>query len=345
MEREMNPFFENKNSHTFIIAEIGTNHDGNMEKAKEMIERAAETGVDAVKFQVYKTEEFITKDFPVFPRAKSLGYKYQFERFKALELDENKVDFLSEVAAGNGVQFLASVFDPDSVDIVEPFVPFFKTASGDLINHKLLGYIASKAKPVLLSTGQADTEEVDRAVHLFPKGSVALLHCVSAYPTPSDEVNLLSIRYLKSRYRDIPVGYSDHTTGILACIGAVALGASIVEKHFTLDKSLKYGDHALSGEPEDFKKLVSQIRRIEKMLGSEKKECQKSEEVSKLQLRRVFSVNRDLRKNDILKNDALVPVISEKNGIRADRLDTIANRKIARDIKKGHILQENDLKS
>lgn len=324
-----------------IIAEIGTNHNGDFTLAKEMIRSSAECGVDVVKFQTFRTEKFFTKSVPAFPRAKLLGYETQFDRFKDLEFSNKQVIELIEFAKDNNVEFMSTPFDNDTVDFLNPFLRAFKIASGDLINIQLLRHIASKGKQVILSTGQANIDEIDEAIEIFSRDQIALMHCVSSYPTPDEQANLRSIPFLKSRY-NVSVGYSDHTIGILACIGAVAMGATIIEKHFTFDKTHKFGDHALSADPDDMRLLVSEIRRLEKMLGEENKKCQECEESSKKQLRRSFHLRCDVERGAILREHMLIPLVSGM-GILANQLDTVIGKIVCRAMKAGDVITEVDI--
>lgn len=324
-----------------IVAEIGTNHNGRLETAETLIEEAVKAGVDAVKFQTFTAERFISKSVPVFLRAKSLGYKNQFDRIKDLEFSAEQLHELYEFAINKGLIFMSTPFDEDAVDILEPLVPAYKVASGDLINTQLLRYIASKGKPVILSTGQANIEEINSAIRIFENNKVALMHCVSSYPTPDEQANLRSISFLRSQY-NLPVGYSDHTIGILACIAAVALGARIIEKHFTFDKTQNFGDHSLSADPAEMKYLVGEIRRLEKMLGVEEKVCQPCEEPSKKQLRRTLHLNLDAPKETILRDDMLIPLVSA-TGIRADRIDEVTGKRLIRNMKRNEAITEEDI--
>lgn len=332
---------QNQGGRVFVIAEIGGNHNGNHALAKEMIERAAKAGADAVKFQTFVTERFFTMDIPAFPRAQQLGYTKQFDRFKDLEFSEAQILELAEHAQKHDVMFLSTPFDNDIVDFLDPLVPVFKIASADLINLQLLRHVASKGKPVLLSTGQAVVEEIDEAVRVFAPGQISLLHCVSSYPTPDEQANLLSIPFLRDRYQ-LPVGYSDHTIGILACIGAVALGANIIEKHFTLDKTQNFGDHPLSADSDDLRILVNEVRRLEKMLGTEEKGCQDCEEFSKKHLRRSLHAKVDIPAGTIISDDMLIPLVSGK-GIPANRLDIVRGRKSLRDIRGREEISRSDI--
>jgi len=332
--------FFNQFNKVFVIAEIGSNHNGSFDLAKEMIEAAAQAGVDAVKFQTYRAENLITRDIPVFPRARPLGYQTQFDRFRDLEFSQDQFHELAGYAHKNKIIFLSTPFDLNSVDLLDPLVPAFKIASADLINFQLLRYVASKNKPVILSTGQAVVEEIDSAIAIFSSQQVSLLHCVSAYPTNDAQANLLSIPFLRSRYK-INVGYSDHTIGTLACLAAVALGAIIIEKHFTFDKTQPFGDHVLSADPIDLRLLIQDIRRLEKMLGSEKKFCQDCESFSKTNLRRSLHAQVDISAGTIIKNEMIVSVISGK-GIPANYIDQIIGKKILNNLCKGEVFTENN---
>jgi len=335
-----NLFCESRNS-TYIIAEIGGNHNGDFQLAKQLIYEAANSGVNAVKFQTYKTEKLICKKIPVFPRAKVLGHKTQFDRFKSLELNDGQLQDLCFHAKKHNVDFLSTPFDKESVDTLNSMVSAFKVASSDIINFQLLRDISSKGKPVFLSTGQADLNEIDAAISILSNNPLSLLHCVSSYPTPDEEVNLYSIPFLIDKYK-VPVGYSDHTIGFLACIGAVVAGAVVIEKHFTLDNSQNFGDHILSATPKDMKLMVSEIRRIEKMVGTKNKKCQQSELISKTQLRRSLHINTDIKEDTILKSNMITPLISN-DGIPANKIDEILGKKIIKKMKKFDAIKENFL--
>ena len=326
-----------------VIAEMGSNHNGSLTTAKEMISAAVECGVDLVKFQTYKTDKLITKEFPVFPRARLLGYKKQIDRFKSLEFNYDQIYELHEYSRGRNIVFLSTPFDNEAVDFLNPIVPAFKVSSGDLINVQLLRYVASKDKPVILSTGQASVEEINSAIKIFKADKLALMHCVSSYPTPDEEVNLRSISFLKKLYNYLTIGYSDHSVGNLACISAVAMGAQIIEKHFTLDKTHQFGDHPLSADPDDLARLVSEIRRLEEMLGTEEKLCRQCELESKKQLRRKLHINCDIKKGTVISDAMLIPLISGE-GIAANRIDDVVGKTVIKDIKKGEPVSLSVLK-
>lgn len=256
----------------YIIAEIGVNHNGDLALAKTTIDAAVGTGADAVKFQTFRAEEFMSD--------RTFVYEYQsggervsesmFEMFKRLELPESWHAELQNYARENGVEFLSSVADPQSADLLASLgAPALKIASEDLINLPLLEHVANLGIPVILSTGMADKMEIDQAMECLASGGstdILLLHCVSLYPTPYEEANLQRMVSLRERY-GVPVGYSDHTVGWEAAMVAASLGAVLVEKHFTLDRSLEGPDHAMSADPGQLAQLVSSVRKAAQLLG------------------------------------------------------------------------------
>ena len=210
-------------SRTMVIAEVGSNHIGNPELAVKTAVAAAESGADAVKFQMYTAEKLIDGKTPVLKYI-AQTHATQRERFKSLQLPKEAFVAFARTVKELGLIFLTTPFDEDAVDFLDPLVPAFKIASGDLTNLRLIQRVVSKDKPVLLATGFSPLEEIDWAVSQIPRDRLILLHCVGAYPTPDEEVNLESIRFLRDRY-GVPVGISDHSRGILAPVAAAALGA------------------------------------------------------------------------------------------------------------------------
>ena len=247
-----------KGQPVFIVAEAGINHGGNIETARKMIEEAAKCGADAIKFQTYITEKRVDKNSPL------------YDYFKKCELKQEDCMELFQVAKKNKIIFFSTPFDKESVDLLVALpVPVFKVASFYLVNLDLLEYMATKGSPIIASRGMANTEEISKAVRIFEKHNInyALLHCVSAYPVKKENANLNVINSLKNQFKCI-VGYSDHTLGIKVPVYSVALGASIVEKHFTLDKNQEGPDHTLSAEPAELREMISEIRDLEEILGS-----------------------------------------------------------------------------
>ena len=257
----------------YVVAEIGVNHNGDLALARQIIDAAAGAGADAVKFQTFCAEEFMAD--------RDLVYEYEsdgrrnsesmYEMFKRLELPQAWHRILRDYALEKELEFLSSSADPNAIDLlVDLGVPALKIASEDLINLPLLEHAAFCRAPIILSTGMADREEIDRAIDTLRQGGcsdILLLHCTSLYPTPDEEANLNRIVGLRERY-GMRVGYSDHTQGCDAAVGAVALGAVMVEKHFTLDHSLAGPDHSLSADPTELAELVTRVQRMAKQLGS-----------------------------------------------------------------------------
>ena len=321
-----------------IVAEIGNNHEGNFDIAKLLIKRAAECGVDAVKFQTIRAEKFVTRD-----------EKKRFTQIKRFELSDSQFRELASLAKARGLLFLSTPFDYDSVDMLDEFVPAFKISSGDLNWYQFLEYIAQKGKPILLSTGMSEVEEITRALETIKGASpapisenVVLLHCVSSYPVDINEANLLSIPYLRERF-GVPVGYSDHTLGILTCETAVALGACVIEKHFTYRKEgQSFRDHALSADPGEMKELVASIRLIETSLGANDKRVMECEKQNRTEMRRSLAARKYLAKGEIINEEALT-FLRPGTGIPPEGLSSIIGRRVARDIAEGSIIQEKDI--
>ncbi|MCP4634084.1 MAG: N-acetylneuraminate synthase [candidate division Zixibacteria bacterium] len=242
----------------FIIAECGINHGGSYKVAEEMIQSAVKCGADAVKFQSYITEKRVPSD------------NLYFDLFKKCELSEDDQRDLNAKAHSLGIEFFSTPFDPESVAILEEIgVPGYKVASFDIVNKALIRSVCHTGKPVICSTGMADESEINSVMEIFDNAEIpfALLHCISAYPTELNDANLNVINTLKSICTG-PVGYSDHTLGIKAPVLAVAAGAKVIEKHFTLDKNADGPDHQLSADPDDMKKMIEQIREVETIFGS-----------------------------------------------------------------------------
>ena len=268
--------------HTFIIAEAGVNHNGDISVARNLIDAAAISGADAVKFQTFIPENVISvfAEKADYQKESTGADESQLEMIKKLYLSFDQFIILSEYAKQKGILFLSTPFDIDSLDFLETLdMPVIKVPSGEIINLPLLIAIAALQKPVILSTGMSTLEEIRFARNTLLSGGaekVSLLHCNTEYPTPFEDANLLAMNALKKEFGG-EVGYSDHTLGIEAPIAAVALGASIIEKHFTLDKTMDGPDHACSLEPDELKSMVAAIRNIEIALGRRVKAPTESE--------------------------------------------------------------------
>jgi N-acetylneuraminate synthase len=282
----------------FIIAEAGVNHNGDIRKAKKLIAVAAASHADAVKFQTFSAEKIAIRNAPKadYQEKNTPVHETQFQMLKKLELSEEQFEELSEYARKKKILFLSTPFDGESVEILERIgIPAFKVSSGELTNFPLLKIIASKGKPVIISTGMATMDEVRAAVDFLRENGVcdlALLHCTSNYPAAVEDVNLRAMTTLADAF-DVPVGYSDHTQGILIPLLAVAHGACIIEKHFTLDKNLPGPDHQASLEPDEFKEMVEKIRMVEMAIGNGEKKPTKSEEgMRRIARKSIVSVKR-----------------------------------------------------
>ncbi len=260
--------------HVLIIAEAGVNHNGSLDLALQLVDAAKASGADAIKFQTFRADLLATRyahKAPYQERTTANAAESQFEMLQRLELDAVAHVRLIEHCRRVGIQFLSSPFDVQSADLLESMdVPLFKVPSGEITNLPFLQHLARKGRPLILSTGMSTLGEVEEAVHVLQAGGASqltLLHCVTEYPAPYAEVNLRAMQTLKSAF-GLPVGYSDHTPGIDIAIAAVALGAEVIEKHFTLDRSFSGPDHAASLEPVELQQLVAAIRHVEVALGS-----------------------------------------------------------------------------
>ncbi|MCM1082988.1 MAG: N-acetylneuraminate synthase [Clostridium sp.] len=279
----------------YIIAEAGVNHNGSVELAKQLCLAAKEAGADAVKFQTWITEKIITKAVKQadYQSQNTGSEKSQFDMLKELELSYDDFREIKRYCDEIGICFASTADEPDSLDfLIELGIPFIKIGSGDIGNLPYLRYIGSKKMPVILSTGMstlADVEDSLMALRQGGAGDISLLHCTTSYPCPYDKVNLNAIDTLRSAF-GVNVGYSDHTMGIEVPIAAVARNATIIEKHFTLDRSMEGPDHLASTEPKDFKRMIAAIRNIEQALGSGSKQPTKEEiEISQVVLKRIVA--------------------------------------------------------
>ncbi len=259
----------------FVIAEVGINHNGEIVLAKQLIDEAKKAGADAVKFQKRTTHEILTKeglDKP-YNSPNAFAPTYGAHRDK-LEFSREQYKELKKYAEEKEILFFASVWDQVSADFLEELnIDAYKIPSADTINIPLIEYVAAKNKPVLLSTGMNTEEEIRDAVSAVQKynNRVVIFHCLSLYPSPEDKINLRFMDTLRDLFHPVPVGYSGHETDLLPTLAAVSNGACVVERHFTLDKNMKGGDHAASLNPQEFQSLVSMIRRIEQIMGQANK--------------------------------------------------------------------------
>ena len=306
--------------HTIIIAEAGVNHNGNMGIAKRLIDAAADAGVDYVKFQTFKTENLVSFNAPTAEYQKAATQETsQYAMLKRLELNEQQHIELIEYCNKKGVKFLSTAFDMDSIDLLESLnLDLWKIPSGEITNYPYLARIAATGKPIIMSTGMCDTSDINNALDALiengaTKESITLLHCNTQYPTPYEDVNLLAMNTIKSDY-GLATGYSDHTQGIEIPVAAVALGACVIEKHFTLDRNMEGPDHKASLEPAELKKMVEAIRIVEQALGSTSKTVSPSEAQNKSIARKSIVAKRNIHKGETLTEDNIT-VKRPGNGI------------------------------
>ncbi|MBI5855741.1 MAG: N-acetylneuraminate synthase family protein [Nitrospirae bacterium] len=334
----MNIGVHNLTEKVFVIAEIGANHEGNLDEAKRLIEAAATCGADAVKFQTYRADKIV-----------AASETQRRAHFRRLELTDDAFQTLAHVALEYGVMFLSTPFDVESVDLLDPLMPAFKIASGDLTAAPLVAHIAGKGKPILLSTGMADMEEIFDAVEVIERASpcgagapLVLLHCVSSYPTPDASANLNAIPYLRDRTGRL-IGYSDHTLGVEACLAAVALGARVIEKHFTSDKTrTTMRDHQLSADPADLAHLVKGIRRVEAMLGETGKALREVEAQNRVSMRRSLAARTAIHKGEVI-TPAMLTVLRPGTGLPPSKMHEVIGLRAMKDLVPGELLTQDAL--
>lgn len=326
----------------FVIAEAGVNHNGNMDLARKLIDVAAKSGAHAVKFQTFKTELLVTKTAPKADyQTKNTGNSdSQDVMLRKLELSLEAHRELQDYSQKSGILFLSTPFDECSADLLDSLnVPAFKISSGEITNLPFLNHIAKKGRPVILSTGMATLGEVQTAVKALNDGGnipIALLHCVSNYPARAEDTNLRAMRTMEQAF-GVCIGYSDHTLGNEVSLAAVALGACIIEKHFTLDRSLPGPDHAASAEPAELNALVSGIKAVQSALGHGRKEPTASEANTASVARRSIVAGRDIPAHAILEREGL-QMLRPGTGLPPALLPYVIGRKARRPIKAGEII-------
>lgn len=285
---------------TFIIAEAGVNHNGDLGLAKKLVEAAFYAGADAIKFQTWDTNRLITKQTHLaeYQAKNTAEYGSQFEMLKALELKHDEFRELQSYANSVGILFFSTPDEEYSADFLDSIeVPIFKIGSAELTNIPFLLHISAKLKPIILSTGMATLGEVERAVNQIQElnDQLCILHCVSQYPAAPRDCNLLAMDTLKSAFQ-LPVGFSDHTLGHEVAIAAVAKGACVIEKHMTLDTDLPGPDHSASLDPKSFREMVTAIRNVEEAIGNGRKEPKISELSTKEVVRKKIVAIKKIRK-------------------------------------------------
>lgn len=340
---------------TFVIAEAGVNHNGSIELALELVEAAARSGADAVKFQTFSADRLVrpgarTADY----QRRETGADDQYEMLKALELSADAHRAVVERCAMLGIEFMSTAFDLESLDfLLQLGVRRLKVPSGEITNEPMLEVIGGTGLPVILSTGMADLDEVQRAVHVLaesrPRGAVpdarsewlTVLHCTSAYPAAPSEVNLRAMSTI-AQATGVPVGYSDHTLGIEVAVAATALGAAVIEKHFTIDRDLPGPDHRASLLPDELANMITSIRNVEKALGSVEKRPTPGELAVREVVRRSVTIVRPVASGAVLQAEDL-DLLRPGTGIAPAHLKGVIGMRAKSDLSAGHTLAWADI--
>lgn len=318
-----------------IIAEAGVNHNGDINLAYKLCDAAKKAGADVVKFQTWKTEAIITQNVEQaeYQQTNTGVKESQFDMLKKLELSQNEFRKIKEYCDSIGIIFASTADDPESLDfLVDLGIPFIKIGSGEIGNISYLRYMGSKKAPVIMSTGMSSLADIDislQALHDGGATDITLLHCTTSYPCAFENVNLNAMNTIREAFK-LPVGYSDHTLGNTVAIAAVAMGARVIEKHFTLDKKMEGPDHKASSTPEEFASLVKEIRNIEMAMGDGKKIATKEEkDISKVVLKRIVAKHRISLGQIISESDICVK--RSDSGLLCNKWDIVIGTKAKRD--------------
>lgn len=325
----------------YIIAEAGVNHNGSIELAKKLVEKAKEAGADCVKFQTFSSENLVTSDaLKADYQKKNTDDTTQLQMLKKLELTYDEFKQLKDFCNEVDIDFISTPFDIESVDFLSKIdMKFWKIPSGEITNLPYLEKISRTGKPIILSTGMCNLQEVKDAIRILENGAckdISILHCTTEYPAPFSECNLNVLETLKKELKK-EVGYSDHTKGILAPIIAVAKGAQIIEKHFTLDRNMDGPDHAASLEPAELKEMIDNIRLAEKMLGDGIKRSMTSENSNRLIVRKSIVAKCEIKKGEKLTEDNMTTK-RPGTGISPMRWYEIVGTRAVRDYKKDDLI-------
>lgn len=342
--------FPNKHFEPYIIAEAGVNHEGDFETAKRLIREAKEGGAHAIKFQTYKAGKIASKNSPSYWDLTKEPTTSQYELFKKYDsFDEDEYKKLSQYCEEIGIEFASTPFDADAVDFLDNLMSFYKIASADLTNTPLLRQVARKGKPVILSTGCATIGEIDQALSTLQEygcEDIIFLHCVLNYPTPDNNANLSGIKHLKHSYPNHLIGYSDHTvpdSEMKSLVTAYLLGAMVIEKHFTHDKTLPGNDHYHAMDISDCKNFILRVDHIQVLLGDLTfKSPIPSEKLSIKNARRSIVLTKELKAGDTLSLENIT-YKRPGTGISPLHWDEILGKKISKDLNEDHILTWSDI--
>ncbi len=334
------------NTRVLIIAEAGVNHNGSLDIAKRLVDEAADAGVDIVKFQTFKAEKLVSKS------AKQAEYQQhnmgktddsQYSMLKKLELSPLQHEELIDYCREKGIRFFSTAFDMDSIEYLHSLnLGLWKIPSGEITNYPYLRKIAQYGEPVILSTGMCELSDIEAAIQVLlsyglQKKQITVLHCNTEYPTPMRDVNLKAMLEIERKF-GVAVGYSDHTEGIEVPIAAVALGATVIEKHFTLDKNMNGPDHKASLEPKDLRAMVKAIRNIEQALGSGHKVISASERKNIEVARKSIVAACPIRKGDLLTDENLT-VMRPGNGISPMRWEEVIGTYATRNYQEEELIE------
>ena len=324
-----------KKDQVLIIAEIGNNHEGSFENAIKLIDEAANAKADAVKFQTFDTKLFISKH-----------NKNRYNQLEKFELTKNQFEQLSIYSKRKGLKFISTPFDIPSALFLEKIVDLIKIASGDNNYFDLISTVSNFQLPLLISTGLLNNNDIKELLIFFKQkefdlNKLSLLHCVSSYPVEDEDANLNSIKYMIDNF-DISVGYSDHTKGIEACLISTALGAKVLEKHFTLDKNFSdFRDHKMSADPKEFSQLVKSVRVVEKQLGNYEKKAQQKELENLKTMRRSVYAASNLKKGSVLSRDDF-KIVRPQSYLEPKQVYSIIGKVLKKDIREDEALSNDD---
>jgi len=325
--------------HTLIVAEVGVNHEGNLDVALDLIRQAAQCGVDAVKFTTFRIDHYISVEQP--------ERKARIARFELTQADFRR---MADVARECGIIWFSTGLDPQSVDFLATVQPLTKIASGDLNNTTFIKHVVSKGLPTIISTGYGDEGDVGRAVEAALSarpsarhdGSIMLMHCVGAYPTAKEHINIRNMEWLKEAF-GLPVGFSDHTIGVKACELATAAGAVAVEKHFTYRSTDQaWHDHALSAEPDDMRRIVTAVREAEIYMGRRKRVLDVNVETRLMDMRRSVGAVVDIPAGTPIQRGWLT-WLRPARGAHPDSIDAMVGQKLKRKISAGELIRQEDV--
>lgn len=325
----------------YVIAEVGSNHLGNMRLCFNSIIQAKNAGANCVKFQLFDENNLVNQKMKIYKHVKDKKLKFQFQRFKKVKISMDQVKKLYEMSKQCKIDFCVTPFDASYVNQLKKYVKFFKVASGDLNNFELLRAISKTKKKVVLSTGMSNYKEIENAINHFSKKDVTLLHCISCYPTKNKDANLINIKILKEKF-NLNVGYSDHTEGIEVASNSIFFGATIIEKHFMPKKTKLAGDFKLSVDQSELKKLVFKINENFKTIGQKRKGAFGCEKYYKKTLRRSVYYSQNIQKLQKLSRNHLNFLRPySKSGIKIEEIKKYLGSKIKVKVKNNQLVKKN----